>query len=154
MSLQEEVEEKRLNLKNLFLHRSGSAPRRPEGTIACIPNAMIMVKSDLFDLKNWMDSSIAKVDCIEAQLDEAICEYLSSGSCDYDFLEDVLLDLPLSKEVAVALYRLTESFDGMLELYEVIFDKYTGFLTDSELSHLLDRAKKVWEPIIWKRWEA
>lgn len=74
MSLQEEVEEKRLNLKNLFLHRSGSAPRRPEGTIACIPNAMIMVKSDLFDLKNWMDSSIAKVDCIEAQLDEAICE--------------------------------------------------------------------------------
>ena len=39
-------------------------------------------------------------------------------------------------------YRLTESFDGMLELYEVIFDKYTGFLTDSELSHLLDRAKK------------
>ena len=71
MSLQEEVEEKRMNLKNLFLHRSGSAPRRPEGTIACIPNAMIMVKSDLFDLKNWMDSSIAKVDCIEAQLDEA-----------------------------------------------------------------------------------
>ena len=90
----------------------------------------------------------------EAQLDEAICEYLSSGCCDYDFLEDVLLDLPLSREVAVALYRLTESFDGMLELYEVIFDKYTDFLTDSELSHLLDRAKKVWEPIIWKRWEA
>ena len=154
MSLQEEVEEKRMKLKNLFLHRSASAPRRPEGTTACIPNAMIMVKSDLFDLKNWMDSSIAKVDCIEAQLDEAICEYLSSGCCDYDFLEDVLLDLPLSREVAVALYRLTESFDGMLELYEVIFDKYTGFLTDSELSHLLDRAKKVWEPMIWKRWEA
>ena len=153
MSLRRETEEKRAKLENLLWSRSDAAPVRPDGVFAFTFDPMMLVKTDLCDLKNWMDSSAAQVDCIESLLDEAICAYLSSDSCDADCLETVLPELPLNRDTALALYRLTASFDGMLELYEALFDQYAAFLTDDERRQLLDRAKKVWEPVIWKSWE-
>lgn len=153
MSLQEEVEEKRRSAKMLRDNNTYAASERVEGTIACIPNAMILAKRELSFLKNWVDDAVLKADLIESQLDEAISEYLVNGSYSYEFLENVLQELPLNREVAVALYSLTESYDGMLELYEVLFDKYTRFLTNHELTKLIERAKNVWDPIIWQKWE-
>lgn len=153
MSLRQETEEKRATLENLLWRRSDADPGRPEGTIACTPDPTAQVKSSLCDLQDWMDSSSAQVDRIEALLDEAICAYMSSDSCSSDFLEDILPDLPLNREAALALYRLTASFDGIPELYEALFDKYADFLTNDEFSHLMNRAKRVWDPVIWKSWE-
>lgn len=154
MSLQGEVRSKQLVAQELGKYRCYPASEHSGRTITCTSDAMIPIKDELTALKNWTASSIAKIDYIEAQLNEVICEYLLRDFFDHDFFENILSDLPLSREIAVALCQLTESFDGMLELYDAIFDKYTGYLTNSELSLLLDKAKKVWDPIIWKRWRS
>lgn len=153
MSLQEEAEEKRRSARILIETNTYAAPKRIEGTIACTQNTMMLAKRELSFLKDWVDEAVVKAELIESQLDEAISEYLINGSYSYEFLENILQELPLTREVAVALYSLTESYDGMLELYEVLFDKYTRFLTNHELTKIIERAKNVWDPIIWQKWE-
>ncbi len=101
----------------------------------------------------WVDDTVVKADLVESQIERAISDFILDDSYSYDSLEKILQELPLTREVAVALNQLTESYDGILELYDVLFDKYTRFLTNHELRKLIERAKNVWDPIIWKKWE-
>lgn len=156
MSLREEIEDKQQHTQKLFSDTLFST----HTDVLCAPNSTIeyhydptqFVGKEITELKSWLEYATTKTNYIETMLDEIICDYLSHNSCNSDFLQDILFDLPLTRNVAIALYRLTESFDGMLELYEVLFDKYTKFLTNREYEQLVDRAKKTWEPIIWESW--
>ena len=155
MSLRREIEERQQHTQKLFSNISSAM----HDNVYCAPNSVAyhrnptqVVCAEITELKSWMEYATTETHCIETMLDDIICDYLSKESFNDEFLQNILFDLPLTRDVAVALYRLIESFDGMLELYEVLFDKYTKFLTDCEYEQLINRAKRTWEPIIWENW--
>lgn len=83
---------------------------------------------------------------LEARIENAIFEDGELWSALYD------ANLPQNEKVAEFLLGLTDSYD-CYEIYDILFDRYVHLLNPSQHKKLVDKAKSLFIPEIYKEWD-
>lgn len=83
---------------------------------------------------------------LEDRIENAIFEDGEIWSALYD------ANLPQTEKVAEFLLSLTDSYD-CYEIYDILFDRYVHLLNPTQRKKLVDKAKSLFIPEIYKEWD-
>lgn len=113
----------------------------------------IKTKQEFSELKDRTNTSSVTADSFESRLEEIINKYINGiNKIDCSTVEKRINELPANRDAALVILQLITSFDGVIELYEALFARYTKFLTKEELDNLIDLTKRTWDPDVWETW--
>lgn len=122
--------------------------------IYCIPNPLDLLQRKLLQQKTWLETATSQVHDLESAIDQIIQKLLFSPN-DEDLLkvQEFLESLPFTRAAANALYEaVIHSFDGVIELYDVLFNRYRRFVLTEEYEELVKQAKLIFEPEVVEGW--
>lgn len=147
-----EAAEQRYRINRMIDEAEGRSKRSHSNALRCIPDPMLQMKDVLTSQEKWLSDADSVVRYFEALIEQVVQEVIFCPDCDPDSVQEMIDQLPTTRPAALALYRQVLSFDGVIELYDALFDRYREFLLPEEYEELVKRAKFSFEPTIVERW--
>ncbi len=151
-TLLRDAADQRSRMNRIIDEIEGRSRRSSPDVILYRPDPVLELKEALARQEEWLYDADSVVQYFETLIEQVVREFLSSSDCDPDSIQEVLDHLPATRPVALALYRQVLSFDGVIELYDALFDRYREFLLPDEYEKLVERAKFSFDPVIVERW--
>ncbi len=109
------------------------------------------IENKLNELIDKKDMTRIELDKLQDFIIDKICESLASDQYNFSDLENILDKLPQNRKIALMLLDLIDMYE-IPDLFEILFDKYTIFLSKQEYDEIINKVKFIFDPIIYERW--